>query len=567
MATQDNNPGLLSKMVRFVRNPTKDWAEISSPDSAPATDFGKDALKLVIEGKRRDDGIRRREFQHLRKMRQASPAVKAALSHEASAFRSSFGDIESDTMGRSSTLKKIDEIEAQMSRQWWKGGPPSTGVPKGQAAAQTSSQDDPDAFAATVPSQLEISAGQATNLPATGSQEFQATVPGLGQLHAAGDYTVSAHSAFSPSKMVSLDLGQNLSDPEMEEAAIRYANGDDAGAEVALQAALQVADASPEKSIRWASALLDLYRCTGRQGNFERFAIDYAERYGRSPPTWPSHQVLSEADSVAGTTNSTADPTQPEQAWVSPAVIGEAAVEQLRQLVCLPSVTYALNWAPAREISASAATQLAKLFAQWCQSSLTLRLDGEDALDRVTRTLAPSGDKTVDHQLWQLRFDALRLLDFQDDYELAALEFCVTFELSPPTWRDPVCKRVQSASSSTMRPDTVDPAWQDSTERINLADAAPVPAAQLTMSGEVLGDVSNLIAQWQAMTKTDDTLVISCTRLKRVDFSAAGGLLNWVANLTAQGSRVEFHEVPRLVAAFFNLIGINEHAKVMSRAN
>jgi ABC-type transporter Mla MlaB component len=567
MATQDNNPGLLSKMVRFVRNPTKDWGELSSPDSVPASDFGKDALKLVIEGKRRDDGIRRREFQHLRKMRQASPAVKAALSHEASAFRSSLGDIESDTAGRSSTLKKIDEIEAQMSRQWWKGGPPNTAAPKGQLTTQTSSQEDPGVFAATIPSQLEISAGQATNLLTTGSQEFQATVPGLGQLHAAGDYTVSAHSAFSPSKMVSLDLGQNLSDPEMEEAAIRYANGDDAGAEVALQAALQIADATPEKSIRWASALLDLYRCTGRQGNFERFAIDYAEGYSRSPPAWPSQQTLYETGPVAEPANAAAAAISPEQAWICPAVIGDAVVEQMRQLVCLPSVTYALNWAAAREISASAAAQLAGLFAQWCESNLTLRLDGEDALDRLTRTLAPSGDKTVAHQLWQLRFDALRLLDFQDDYELAALEFCVTFELSPPTWRDPVCKRVQSLSFRGMPPDTVDPTWQDSTERINLADAAPLPAVQLTMSGEVLGDVSNLISQWQAMTKTDNTLVISCTRLKRVDFSAAGGLLNWVANLTVQGSRVEFHEVPRLVAAFFNLIGINEHAKVMSRAN
>lgn len=93
----------------------------------------------------------------------------------------------------------------------------------------------------------------------------------------------------------------------------------------------------------------------------------------------------------------------------------------------------------------------------------------------------------------------------------------------------------------------------------------PEPDGPLTLSGEVSGDVSAIVARWQLAE--GEGVVVSCAQLIRVDFSAAGGLLNWVARMTAGGIRVEFRDVPRLVAAFFNLIGINEHAQVTARTN
>ncbi len=59
--------------------------------------------------------------------------------------------------------------------------------------------------------------------------------------------------------------------------------------------------------------------------------------------------------------------------------------------------------------------------------------------------------------------------------------------------------------------------------------------------------------------------VIACDRLIRVDFSAAGSILNWVAARETEGCHVQFRDVPRLVASFFNVIGISEHAKIMLR--
>ena len=53
----------------------------------------------------------------------------------------------------------------------------------------------------------------------------------------------------------------------------------------------------------------------------------------------------------------------------------------------------------------------------------------------------------------------------------------------------------------------------------------------------------------------------------RIDFAAAGTLLNWVTGHHARGQRVQFVDAHRLIAAFFNVIGIADHAAVIARAD
>jgi len=58
---------------------------------------------------------------------------------------------------------------------------------------------------------------------------------------------------------------------------------------------------------------------------------------------------------------------------------------------------------------------------------------------------------------------------------------------------------------------------------------------------------------------------VSCERLIRMDFAAIGSVLNWAAVQQAQGRVVQFVRLHRLVAVFFNTVGINEYARVMVR--
>ena len=65
----------------------------------------------------------------------------------------------------------------------------------------------------------------------------------------------------------------------------------------------------------------------------------------------------------------------------------------------------------------------------------------------------------------------------------------------------------------------------------------------------------------------ETTPTISCAALVRIDFAAAGTLLNWVMARDARGQRVHFVDAHRLIAPFLGVIGIADHATVAVRPN
>src|SRR6476620_7397787 len=117
MPPKEENTGLLSKVVKFVKNPTTNWADLDQPESDRDSNYSKQMLKEMIERKRRNDFVRKREFDMLRKMRRSDVMAGQDPAARPSFFQSSMPSKPDD---RATTLKKIDEIEAQMSMQWWK---------------------------------------------------------------------------------------------------------------------------------------------------------------------------------------------------------------------------------------------------------------------------------------------------------------------------------------------------------------------------------------------------------------------------------------------------------------
>src|SRR3954469_2269636 len=118
MAQKDDSTpgGLLSMVVRFVKSPGTSWGE-GEADTDRESSYSKQMLKEMIERKRRNDFVRKREFDMLRKMRRSEVLSGHDPGARPSFFQSSMPSKPDD---RATTLKKIDEIEAQMSMQWWK---------------------------------------------------------------------------------------------------------------------------------------------------------------------------------------------------------------------------------------------------------------------------------------------------------------------------------------------------------------------------------------------------------------------------------------------------------------
>ena len=341
-------------------------------------------------------------------------------------------------------------------------------------------------------------------------------------------------------------------------------------------AALHGNNLRPDLAEAWMSALFDLYRATGQQARFDSVAIEFANRFGRSPPAWFSTPDLL-ARSSANVAPAHARPASAasEADWRSPAALSATALEELQALTRVPGPLL-LDWSALSVIGLDAVTGLARLVAQWAATPATLVFRGHANLERALLALTPSGDRTVDPLCWQLRMDALRIMRLQDAFELVALDYCVTYEVSPPSWQEPRCNcelqdlhDPQAMEEEDLRSNWDHPhsTWGEDplaglTVPIGLEDHPPVV---VELSGEILGDAADVLARLEAGREESSRLVISCARLIRVDFTAAGSILNWVAERQGEGCQVQFRDVNRIVAAFFNVIGITEHARVVPR--
>ena len=577
MNPKEPSVGLLSKVAKFVRNPTKDWSELDAPDTESDGGYSKAALKAMIERKRQNDFVRRREFDVLRKLRRNEPVPTSDLASRPSFFQSSLNANHGE---RAMTIKKIDEIEAQMSKQWWKGkqdAPPD--AVKGTSPAD---QANVITFApsSVVSTFAPTQADDGEPVSVEPHQDFEPTRPGGDELVGEkrqpkaidGAAAGNNGSVFSSFDLFSVELKDDFADPDLEEAAIRFANGDDAGAEAALLGALQADNVQASMADIWATALFDLYRATGQEFSFDRVAIEYAQRYGRSAPAWFSTPEL--LGNAKAQPSATATGNMGYQfSWDCPSDLDVPALAELSSDLTTAAMPWLFNWTQFSNATDAAADELAQLFSQWCDQSVKFQFKGIESFQAVLRARTPSGDSDVALCWWQLRLNLMRLMAQQDEFELAALDYCVTYEVSPPPWRTPKCEHI--LDHVTLSVAGVDGPGLLESRSLSLsadgnqfptlsAELDALPNAELELSGEIIGDATDALASCDSAT-AKGCLVVSCARLIRVDFSAAGSILNWVSARVAEGCEVRFIEVPRLVAAFFNVIGISEHARVILR--
>jgi ABC-type transporter Mla MlaB component len=635
MSQDDIKSGLLSKLVRFVRNPGSSWSEDEAAQAEKDDLVNKQLLKEMMERKRRNDFVRKREFDMLRAIRKRE--AEEGRGKEPDAGRPSF--FQSSMLSpddRASTLKKIDEIEAQMSMQWWKKEPGAAGSTVNPAAMNRSAEPpapplirpapqpvrpappltrpappvrasapapvrpmasgESPAFQVTRPTPF-VSAlrgpGQALNpvkpaapAPAPVSKrppEALAAPTGAGGLLGRGsEYPSSGMSGLTPfmpaaSAATQAEPAQEMTghDAELEEAAILFANGDDAGAEAGLLALLAPGALRVGHIDTWLT-LFDLYRATGEQEKFETAALKFLERFDRSAPQWfclPDMLKAMSNPREKAAHGATTD-------WICPSVVGLQTVAALNAAMARKPMPWRLDWKNLKTIDVSALEPLLKVFTTWVTQPVQLQFLCAAQLQQVLLAATPSGEREIDQNWWQLRLQALRVMNLPDDFELAALDFCISYEVSPPAWERArsVCTLMDAEGnaeeSQTLIGEAVHSNLPVSTIMGSDDSTLGPQSAQMgqhllsvELSGHIQGDAVGVLDKLEAQLGGAGSVQIGCTKLIRVDFSAAGMLLNWVSASQTEHRQVKFSDVNRLVAAFFNVIGITEYARVIVRVD
>ena len=591
------NESFFRKVVRFVANPATDWNELNSRrDDAREMELEKSELKAMIERKRRNDFVRKREFDMLRKVRREglSPEQLAALGSSSKLDDSEVRLVDGDSKSsRTDVVKaKIDEIEQQMTGETSGFAPatvPPPAAPRSKPPVYFDSRPPaapPRAPLATPMVTPDIDLGaelidDGERLPALPPLPDDTplppprTAPSAAQM-AGGLPPLAPRSVPSTSidtvdfnSPLALEVSEVLHDPDLDEPVIAFANADFDGCEQALQRVTHAGGARHDHAETWL-VLFDLYRATGQQARFESLAVDYAQRFGWSAPQWYSLPKLV-ADAVAEDKPMRGSRGGTAVGWTAPAELDVDAVARLRSQTLQMPLPWVFDWGPLQRVDTDAAMQLSTLFRLWAGQLLEMRWIAGERLFTVLQEAAPSGVKDADPAFWLTRLDALRLVNRVDQFDETAIDYCVTYEVSPPSWEPTRCNvRISASALSTRQPQT-SVLTEPSTSFVEsslLEDTDAVDGvAALELSGQLVGDISGTLSALNDGVGAASTISVSCTRLIRVDFIAAGDLLNWVLGKKSENRAVHFVDAHRLVALFFGAMGINEHAKVQVNKN
>jgi ABC-type transporter Mla MlaB component len=332
--------------------------------------------------------------------------------------------------------------------------------------------------------------------------------------------------------------------PAVEEAAILYANGQLDAAEYTLRACLEGACRS-ERQPWWM--LFDLYQASGREAEFESIAIDYASHFETSPPAYlPAHLPARLPGSAPLAAQSSGQPFAgvTPTATLSGQLDATVGAHLARVLAPASGPLVRLEFSTIASATPEGCAILLEALQTLRREGRELMVAGADHLVAVLRPMLAIGERGAGEAPWLLLLELLLLMNREKDFEETAMDYCVTFEVSPPSFEAPARAAV----------------------RVSVSTSAAAAGDRFLLPGLVEGDSAALLAAIGAYAGQHTSLVLDCSRLARIDYTAANALgaqLRLLASDPGGAPRsIELRDLNHLVAALLRLLGVGEHARL-----
>jgi anti-anti-sigma regulatory factor len=323
----------------------------------------------------------------------------------------------------------------------------------------------------------------------------------------------------------------------LDETAILFANRQDQAAESGLRAAL-VAESLGTMTERGWLMLLELMQQRGDRPSYEQLSTQFALRFGVPAPAWISYSDPEVRPAPRGGLPMVE----------LPATIDANIVKPLEEFKTLASTHPALGLdvSATREIDLVGAELLLRVFNAFKRASHELTLRGAEQLLVALRSSIEPGRRDPTDAAWMLLLEVQRLLNRQADFEETGIQYCITYEVSPPSWEPPL-PNIRVDGGAAERP------------------AAPAAVDPLNWKGEIMGDGEQYLTHLLTAARTSRQVVIECRQLRRMAFSAATALLGQLFKLQQTGITVEFRNVNCLIAALWQLLGVSAVCEVRIR--
>lgn len=330
----------------------------------------------------------------------------------------------------------------------------------------------------------------------------------------------------------------------IEEGAVLFANGQAAEALARLQTALEKEELGAWKLQVWLM-IFDLLQHLGKRAVFEELALDFAVKFERSPPLWVDPPPTAPASAGArAAANMVLSGTLAAQSAGAFEQLLKSAEKQTR---------LKLDFSKLQGVAPEGAKLLLDALKKLRAAKKEVVLGGEGQLVKALRERAQAGDASVDQAVWLLLLDVYQQLGQMNEFEEAAVDFAVTYEVSPPSY-DPAQVKKKLSTGTTQAMATL-PAQPDDGED----DGA------FRIAGEVAGQHDPLFTDLSAYAAGANPVLIDMKGTRRIDFVNAGRLLNVLEKLRAEDRPIVIRGVGEMIVALFAVMGISKVARIIPR--
>ncbi len=338
---------------------------------------------------------------------------------------------------------------------------------------------------------------------------------------------------------IHIEMDVDPVEADVEQAAVLYANGQDAATGAVLENAVHVHHFGPGERL-WLM-LFDFYRLTNQHAPFDALGIEYARAFEKSPPVWRGAEAPKPAPKPAafsGTVIFKGSLTGENDAAF--AALDEAIEKN-------PKLRVELN--RVKEIDDLGAERMLGVLEMVRKKKREVEWVGRDAVAAMIESKIAVGTRE-NAGCWLLLLEFYQIMGKEAEFEDMAINYAVTFEMSPPSW-DP--------------------------KRIAKAEPKPLPAAATDGDDEeaaastafvLKGDLkSERFGGLPAVAEKEDPVVIDFSAVTRIDFVSAGTLVNLLTPAKRAGKRVIVKHPNHLVAELLGVVGLKSVAEIVFAKN
>lgn len=328
----------------------------------------------------------------------------------------------------------------------------------------------------------------------------------------------------------------------VEEAAILYASDH---AEQAAGLLLDFIRNYPDQQeIHPWMMLFDIYQIQGEKQLFDELALEFVVKFERSAPIW-------DAAKVPGAKARKPQATPASEGYVALTGMLKGDQESLFQNMVQTAQKGAglrIDFTRLEGLDASGSKRLVETMQGLKKSGKkVVPVSTAHLTDLLKGMIGQGGEEESAH--WQLLLNLYQCQGMEAEFEDLAVEYAVTFEVSPPSWEPmPQCKQTVTVA-----------------ETQSLAVVAPHDDDAFYLSGVISAASESQFQELTRFAAGHDEICLDMSDVPRVDFVCVGNFVGMLAGLSSSGKKVLIRNANEMIRALFSVMGVDQFSTILRR--